>query len=1380
MPDLSRLLTALGEAGVEPTARETVEALWLAARIAEAGGESGHDREPTAHQPAAPAPPVHSHGQREHTPLPRDSRSSPATLYAPGFPGAPGLVTSAAAVPVTVPAVAALTGELRILRSLRPLKRRVPSRHHVVVDEIGTAERSAEERVFLPLTRPEPERWLSLALIVEATSSMAVWAALVPELQRLLQRSGAFRDIRLWYLHLGPSGTAGLHPRAIPSARPHSPREILDPTGRQAVWLVSDCVSEHWRDGQASNLLDLWGRGGPLAIVQPLPQRLWRRTGLQPQAVTLHSSTPGSPNSRLRVTPTGSLAELRSETRQPSGNAPAARRHVPVPVLELEASWLAPWARLVAGMAPGGVPTIVTSGVAPPKPGFPVKNTACDTAPEPQDALSLVRDFRANASPEAYRLAGCLAGAAPLTLPVMRLVQHVMLPDSRAAHLAEVVVSGLLRTTTADAGRTPEYDFLPGIRDVLLTTIRRSDTRRVYAEVSAYLAANVGGVRATSALAVLASGKGDTRVPAASRPFADAPAQVRTAAERHAESKWQVSRAGPFVISTEVGGHPVSVLTKPPLATSPLPSPSPGFTGRSGAFGRLLDALAPDSGVRTVLLHGAAGVGKTELALQVSSRLLTRGSFPGGVLYASLRGYGPEHPLSAHQVLEDWLRRFGVAPDQIPGDEQERAALYHVLAKAYGDRGLRVLVLLDNASDEAQLAPLVSVPGVVALVTSRTRLPVDGMAVELGPLDDTESLELLRTGLARNDTRLSDERQAALRIVRLCAGNPLALRIVAGRLKNRLSESLEVLATTLDRTDDAIHTPSDVPAPVRSIFAWSYMGLSNEEAQLFRLLPVNPGPDISTEAAAQLREGTESLTYALLTSLAERHLISQRQRSSRWRMHDLLRTYAEELSTQEDPPVRRTAAERRLFDYYADRARSADWLLRRVAPPPDTVEPFVDREAAVRWLESERANLVAVVTAAGYGETAEVGLSFALARYLDEHRYYDDWLMVASSAVAALRTHGDLSSREYGSALNNLALALSRTHRVDEAADTYEAAVLLFRPAGASEELATTLNNLGNVLREQGHFENAIIAHQEAAEGFRGFGDRMGEAQALNNLGLAYDKVGRYDEATRVYEQALNIFRDIGDRSSEAGALNNLGSVLYLMGHLEGAARAQSMAADIYQELGDSYGRGRALNNLGIVLQLTGQLNEAVHAGQQAVEAFALVGDHSSQAQALNNLGNALHQAGRLDEALDVGSRAVELFRETGERLGEAQALGNMGLVLSLGGRTDEALGAYRRTQQIFAEQGDQRGEAQALNNLGNALREAGRYDEAIATAERALGFFREVADIAGQGTTLGNLGVALEAAGRYHEAFDAHLAAAAALRAVSPLPPEDPAAPTV
>ncbi|MFD6550338.1 SAV_2336 N-terminal domain-related protein, partial [Streptomyces sp. NPDC058398] len=712
--NLDRVLAALDSIGIDPTVREAVEALWLAAHIAERAGEHAYepvqspapaDEERTTAQFTAPEPAPALPPPTPQPPRPADT-ATPATLHAPA-PTRTADETSLRAVAVRVPDAPALSGELQLLRALRPLKRRVPSRHRVQLDETATAERSAEERLFLPATRPEPDRWLSLVLVVEASPTMAVWRSLVGELMALLQRSAAFRDIRLWHLHTNAGGTrVGLHPQMVPTGALHSPREILDPSGRQAIWCISDCVSALWHDGHADRLLELWGRAGPLAIVQPLPQRLWRRSGLRPERVLLRTDTPGAPNSRLRVAPPDSSVLLRGHAHG-----------IPVPVLELEPAWLTPWTRLVTATAHDGVPAVVTTTrvASESSPDARGKSDSGITPPagRPSEPLELVRAFRANSSPQAYRLAGCLA-AAPLTLPVMRLVQRVMLPASRPAHLAEVLLSGLLQRTGPDPADL-EYDFLDGVRDVLLSTLRRSESRRVHDEVSAYLEAHAGDARDTPALAVPSSGRGSIGLPVTSRPFAE----IRLRGDRRLADADPGRQPHPDTpdASRPDTDHPAAPTWEAQLSDF-LASAQPGvdpdqtslFTGRQAALvaiSRWLDEgiSTPDQNVDfwrrgLAVVTADPGSGKSALLARIAVLASpTRRPSPLGLPPDVLPSLGVVDVVmsarnSTDQDVLDRIAAVAVARD---------ATVDAIVAAldARGDRRLRPFTVIIDAVDEA-------------------------------------------------------------------------------------------------------------------------------------------------------------------------------------------------------------------------------------------------------------------------------------------------------------------------------------------------------------------------------------------------------------------------------------------------------------------------------------------------------------------------------------------------------------------------------------------------------------------------------------------------------------------------------------------------------
>ncbi|QIP83689.1 hypothetical protein GLX30_05995 [Streptomyces sp. Tu 2975] len=562
---------------------EVAEAVWLAARIIEVeggnAGKSGVDASAAAEDlPAASASTGDEAEWRGDTesesdahagiwPQGQDSPPSPgppdhALLYTPQSPDSPVRQSAATAEVVRSPVTAALPGGLDLLRALRPLKRTVPSARQLLLDEVATADRIADEGLVLPLLKPAPERWLSLVLVVDVGPSMAVWRPLVDELRELLGRLGAFRDVRVWYLRKAQDGTLGVTPRATTGSM-HSPRELVDPSGRQAMLVVSDCVDDIWWSGEAGRTLALWGRSGPVAILQPLPQRLWNRTGVTPVPVRLYSSTPGVPNTLLTAVPADGV----TGTDQ--------RDSMPVPLLEIQPEWLGSWAKLISGAAEGGVDGVVAAAAPTVRDST---HGAVGRGSFPEHAADLVVAFRSAASPEAFRLAGYLA-AAPLTLPTMRLVQRVMLPASRPAHLAEVFVSGLMRQAGGHEalGHIP-YDFLPGVRDVLLGSIRLSETARVHDEVSAYIAERAGQSRDTTSLMASLTGSGDQLLDTTREPFAQVPAEVAqrlggsassrdaTDGDEHEPSSLEatLSESGPSRSSRPTGpatGGPCTVAT---------------------------------------------------------------------------------------------------------------------------------------------------------------------------------------------------------------------------------------------------------------------------------------------------------------------------------------------------------------------------------------------------------------------------------------------------------------------------------------------------------------------------------------------------------------------------------------------------------------------------------------------------------------------------------------------------------------------------------------------------------------------------------------------------------------------------------------------------
>jgi tetratricopeptide (TPR) repeat protein len=653
-------------------------------------------------------------------------------------------------------------------------------------------------------------------------------------------------------------------------------------------------------------------------------------------------------------------------------------------------------------------------------------------------------------------------------------------------------------------------------------------------------------------------------------------------------------------------------------------------------------------------VSGTAGVGKTAFATHWAHRVSDR--FPDGQLYVNLRGYGPEKTVSPAEALARLLRSLGVANADIPVDLDDRAARFRSLAA-----GRRMLLVLDNARSAEQVRPLL--PGTsstLVLVTSRDTLPGlvsrDGARrVNLDLLPETQAIALLRRLIG---VRVDDDPQASLALVQHCARLPLALRIVADLALSEpdvpLAGLVRQLADERGRLD-LLDAGEDPYTAVRAVLSWSYRSLNPPEARAFRLLGLHPGRDFDVESAATLVENSPAQTRKLLEALVRMHLV-ERTRTNRYQMHDLLRVYAADLASEEEPPDKQEAALRRLFDFYLYTASEAMDLLypqekaRRPVVPPLANSPITltgEREA-LRWLDSEQTTLLAVAarTAKSTWASYTVTLSTVLSRFLDSHGHFDDAVALHTYAITA---SGELHDQvAEGRARHNLGTIYQRLGRYQEARDHLERALSLVRQVGQPATEAFTLSDLGLVLLLVGRYDEALTYLGQALPLFELMRDFTGQGQVLNNMGLVYLRQNQLEESLEHMMRSLELFRKTADQPREGYALNDIGVVHQRSERYADARVFHEEALDVARKTGDRSLEAAALNALGNAnLRLTAA-ESVIDFHEQARVIAAQIGDRYEEAQAHEGLGSVHQQFGRTGRARDHWQQALAIYIELG------------------------------------------------------------------------------------------------------------------------------------
>lgn len=729
----------------------------------------------------------------------------------------------------------------------------------------------------------------------------------------------------------------------------------------------------------------------------------------------------------------------------------------------------------------------------------------------------------------------------------------------------------------------------------------------------------------------------------------------------------------------------------PMLTPRQLPAAVPGFAGRGPELASLSRVLGRAGGTAVIAaVGGTAGVGKTALAVHWAHQVAA--DFPDGQLYLNLRGFDPlGSPVEPADALRDLLEGLAVSGAQLPATIEAQLGLYRSLLT-----GKRILILLDNALDEAQVRPLL--PGSLTcrvVVTSRNQLT--GLVatdaahpVTLDVLSGSEAHELLRQRLG--DDRVAADPQAAARIIQASAGLPLALSIVAARAALRPQARLTRLADDISAAPGltAFSSPGDVAADVRIVLSWSYRQLDTGTARAFRLASLHPGLDLDAFAVAALTGTTPEQAGQALGLLARTSLV-QGTEPGRYRMHDLLRRYARELAGH-DSAAESTGALTRLFDYYVHTAAMAvnalypaEQHLRPAIAPSGTRGPVITGQAQARtWLETELGALIDTVAHAtenGWPAYA-IQMSGILARHLETEGLHARARVIHQYAAQAARQAGDPTAE--ADALIWAGIANGQQDRRQESMLSYSQALAVARTAGYRHGQARALNFLGLTAMHMGRHLEAASTLEQALDLHTAAGNRTGMAYALSNLGVISERQGRNERAVSYQRRALDLFRDLADQHGAATVLSRLGRIHLQQDEDRQAADVLRQALALYHDFSDKQGEARVRSSLGF-LQLRRQgYEQAAAEFQQALAVFREVGDLGGQAETLNGLGSTCFATGGFTQARVHHAEALELASQASNQLEQARAHYGAGCACQALGRAADARRHWRQSLSIY------------------------------------------------------------------------------------------------
>jgi tetratricopeptide (TPR) repeat protein len=789
-------------------------------------------------------------------------------------------------------------------------------------------------------------------------------------------------------------------------------------------------------------------------------------------------------------------------------------------------------------------------------------------------------------------------------------------------------------------------------------------------------------------------------------------------------------RISPFNCTT------VSAESVSPSKLYTIPSPQPYFKGRNAEIEDIIKNVI--IGKKNILLCGKEGIGKTALALIISEKL--KALFPDGRIFIDMQGWS-ENPLKPAECVANIIH--AISPAQgIPNEIDKLIDIYYSILE---DK--RVLILLDNATNQDQIEVLIPPSGCTLIITSREEFPLVGAYIKiLDVLSSSDASELLLT----NANRIGDN---VNELSKVCYNMPLLLHNAGCIINNRIEIDVEDYINQLKEAKNN----SD---PEYASFKFSYGLLSPEKQSFWCSLSMFPGSFNHQEASkiidVDINQAKENLSELVAYGLIESYCINTEES---YYFHILARNF---IKSQLDQSTYRSAC---LLHsrYYRDRLSAIESRYMIVENNiRDSLELFDNEWINIRagrlWAEKvlqeikqklnqDRSELenIALHLCIDYPNIGANILNARLSRW-----ELMRWLNAALDASQLLKDRNMVSLN-----LKKLGDVYKDINKIRQSIELYNQALTSYREIGDQQAECNILITLGNSHFSLGDIRRAIDLQEQALTIAREIGDRKSECESLKSLGHDYNSLGDIRKSIEFYEQALTIAREIGDRKSECESLESLGGSYDSLGDIRRAIDLQEQALTIAREIGDRKAEGISMLALGNDYISFGDIRKSIEFYEQALTIAQETEDLRTEGKCLGSLGNAYQTLGMFRKSIDYIERSLAIFRNLEARRSEASSLHNLGSVYISLGDIRKSIELFEQSLAIEREIGNRHGEAATLANLGRAYSALGDVQKAIVFFEQSLAISQHLGTLEGECIILENLGVAKCKLGKVNESIE-------------------------